>query len=290
MVQKYNSYKVLVVGSTGMLGENYIRMSSTFFNIIPTSSTNRNYEKLDITNSSDVSSIIMKHNPDIIINCSAYTAVDSAEKNKKEAYEINVVGLKNLIKHSLKNTKIIHISSDYVFDGITGDYNEDSLPNPLNYYGRTKLESENVLIGSLRNSLIFRINGLFDFNNKNFLTWVYDNLKNKNSINVVDDQYSNPVFAETFVNVINHSIALDLTGLYHYGSKDKISRYEFALGIASHYNLDQTLIKPISTHELKQLADRPLNTNLICDKIKNTLDIELETLTTVFNDNEVKSE
>ena len=267
-----------------MLGEKYIFLSSELFDVIPTSSTNSNYIHIDITDSQIVKSVLNKYNPDIIINCSAYTDVDSAEDNKKKAYDINVLGVKNLIKHSNLNTKIIHFSTDYIFNGERGDYVENSIPDPLNYYGKTKLESENVLISSNRQSLIFRVNGLFDFNNKNnFFNWVYSNLQKNKSINVVTDQFSNPTYIDSFVNIINQCIMLDVKGVFHFGTHDVLSRYDFAHKIAKTFSLNQELIKPISSSDLIQPAKRPRKTNLICSKIKHMLDVDLETLTSIFD-------
>ena len=266
-----------------MLGSKYTSVSSQLFDIIPTSSSNSESIYLDISNSNVVKSVLNDYSPDIIVNCSAYTNVDSSELNRKKAYDVNVLGIKNLIKHSNLNTKIVHFSSDYVFNGEHGDYCENSNPDPVNYYGKTKLESENVLISSNRKSLIFRVNGLFDFsNNSNFFNWTYSNLKKNTSIDVVTDQISNPAYIDDFINVINQCIMLDVTGLFHYGTHDVISRFEFAHKIADFFKLNGDLITPISTSDLFQTAKRPLKTNLLCSKIKNMLDLDLQTITSIF--------
>ena len=262
-----------------MLASRYVQMSSDLFNLIITSSSNNKYVYLDITNSTSVKTVLDEYEPDIILNCSAFTNVDNAEINKSLAHSINVNGLENLIKFSNTNTKIIHISSDYIYDGFSGPYDENALPNPINYYGKTKHEADNILITALRKSLIFRINGLFSFSNhNNFFKWVFTELSNRNTINVVDDQISNPTFVDNLVNVINKSIILELTGIYNYGSNDFISRFNFALYVAEQFNFNRRLIKPIKTSELKQNAKRPLKTGLICDDIRQILDIELETI------------
>ena len=262
-----------------MLGSSYVNISSDVFDLIITSSSNNEYIYLDITDSLSVKKVLEEYKPAVIINCSAYTNVDKSEENKNLAHSINVVGLENLIKQSDKNTKIIHISSDYIFDGESGPYDEDSLPSPVNYYGKTKHEADNILVSSVRKSLIFRISSLFSFSyHDNFFNWVYSSLKNNISINIVDDQISNPTFVNSLVDIINKSILLDLTGIYNYGSNDFISRYDFALFIADYFNFNNSLITPIKTHELQQVAKRPLKTGLICDNIQKTLDIELETI------------
>ena len=163
MVQKYNSLRILLTGSNGMLGSNYLSLSSNLFDVIPTSSTNKSFAYLDLTDSNNVKSVLNTYMPNIIINCSAITDVDGAELDKKKAYDVNVNGIRNIIKYSDVDTKIIHISSDYVFNGLSGNYSEKSRPDPINYYGKTKLESENILVSSNRKYLLFRVNGLFSF-------------------------------------------------------------------------------------------------------------------------------
>ena len=279
MVRKYKNIKLLVTGASGMLGSNYIKMSENIFDLTITSSSNNKYQLLDLTNSTEVKQILDNFNPDIIVNCSAYTDVDQAEKNKHLAHSINVDGLNNIIKYSNKNTKIIHISSDYIYDGRTAPYTEEDTPNPINYYGKTKHEADNMLISSLRDFLIFRVNGLFSFtNHNNFYNWVYTSLKNNIAINVVDDQISNPTYINSLVDIINNSILLDLSGVYNYGTQDFISRYDFANIIAEYFDFNKTLINPIKTKHLEQLANRPLNTGLDCEKIQKVLDMELETI------------
>ena len=129
----------------------------------------------------------------------------------------------------------------------------------------------------------FRPNVIYSEIGNNFFMFIYKSLKNKKRINVVDDQTSNPVFALNFANVILESIVMDLKGLYHYGSADVLSRYEFALKIANYFNLNTDYIQKISTNSLNQAAKRPLNTSLDCSKIKSHLDCTLFSSEQSFN-------
>ena len=280
MVLNYNKFKILVCGSSGMLGKAFTDLSKDIFTIIPTSyKLNDNHLCLDITNSTNVKNVICEWNPDIILNCAAFTNVDKAENNKSLAHKVNVEGLNNLIKYSKKNTKIINISSDYVFDGIKGDYDELSLPNPINYYGKTKHEADNILMSSNRKYLIFRINGLFSStNNNNFFNWVYKSLQKNIKINVVLDQISNPTYVNDLVKIIIDSIILNVDVLYNYGTNNNVSKFKFANLIAKNYKFNQELINPVYTCDLNQIASRPLNTNLKCDKIIENIDVELQSL------------
>ena len=152
--------KILITGAEGQLGIVLQRMLGDKFDIFPTdkiiSEIGRrgNSKNLDITDLNDVENTIKEINPDIIINCAAYTDVDGSERNKNQARMVNVVGLQNLILASNSNTYFVHISSDYVFDGNAGPYSEDDHTFPINYYGKTKLEAENTLRGSRRKYLI----------------------------------------------------------------------------------------------------------------------------------------
>jgi len=282
-VQKYNDFKVLLVGASGMLGSYYYKKTSKIFNVFPTSSSDQEYKFLDIRDSVVTKKILSELDPNIIINCCAYTNVDGAEQNKKHTYDLNVGGIKNLIKYSSNKTKIVHISTDYIFDGKLDEYNELSLPNPLNYYGKTKLEAENILRSSNRKFLIFRINGLFSFKNENFYTWVLDSLNNSSTIDVVDDQISNPTYIDSFVDVINQCIILDAEGIFHYGTKNNISRYDFAKIIAKKNKLNVKMINSIKTKKLNQIAERPLKTYLDCKKIEDFLKIDLLTIECILD-------
>ena len=265
---------ILITGSNGMLGSHLSKINLYNYNII-TLPKNDIKKSLDVTNSNDVKECLDNFKPDFIINCAAYTNVNQSEINKELAHSVNVKGLVNLVKFSNVNTKIIHISSDYVFDGIKGDYTENDITRPINYYGKTKLESENFLIGSNRKFIIFRPNVIFDFNGFNFFTFVFNSLRNNQKINIVTDQKSNPTFAQHFSKVIIDSIILDIEGVFHFGSFDIVSRYDFAVKIAETFNLNSNLIKPITSNLLNQRAKRPLNTSLNCNKIVNNFDIEI---------------
>ncbi len=278
--------KILITGAEGQLGKALQISLSDKFTLLPTSRKptqkaikNRNVHKLDITVKEDIAAVISSFKPAIIINCAAYTDVDGSEKDKDLAHNVNVCGLQNLIQLSEKETFFIQISSDYVFDGINGPYAEDDHTFPVNYYGKTKLEAENVLRGMRRRFLIFRPNVLYSediFNNGNFFAWVYKSLLKEKSISVVTDQISNPAYVQNFVNSIFKCIVMNREGIYHFGSDDYISRYEFARNIARIFNLKQSLVEPIETKTLSQnvksyIAKRPNNSGLKTEKIEQEI-------------------
>ena len=199
--------KILITGAEGQLGKSLQRILSDKFEVVPTdlitteSGSSPHIKYLDITERSDVVRTVNEINPDIIINCAAYTDVDQSERNKDLAHMVNVVGLQNLIYASDHDTYFVQISSDYVFEGDAGPYSENDHTYPINYYGKTKLEAENILRGSRRKFLIFRTNVIYseDLNiNANYFAWVYKSLLNNKSISVVNDQISNPTYVSRF--------------------------------------------------------------------------------------------
>ena len=270
---------ILITGCSGQLGSRLSKNLSSHFNIISTYREHKNIDfKLDLTKKEDFDHIFSLYNPDIIINCSAVTDVDYCETNRNECREVNVLGLKKIINACGKKVKIIHISSDYVFDGLHNSYSEDSLTHPVNYYGKSKLEAENILIGSNRDYLIFRVSMLFDGLGSNFFTWVLHSLENDKQINVATDMISNPTWIDFFVEIIAKSIYLDLSGVFHYGSDMPISRFEFAKCIANKYRYPEELIIPVKSEDLDFVAKRPCNTSLDSRKISDYIDSELHSM------------
>ena len=169
--------KILITGSNGQLGHslNLFLKSKSF--LVSNTSLNGgpyNLEGYNLSVEKNVSNLIKRLKPDFIINCAAFTNVDHCEKNKKNASDSNVKVVKNILKYMSLKCKLIHISTDYIFDGKNGSYSETSLPNPINYYGKTKLKSENILIGSGRPYVIFRPSVLYssDISQNNFFKWV----------------------------------------------------------------------------------------------------------------------
>ena len=271
--------KILITGGNGQLGACLYNSFHGSYNTIKTSlKRSDNSYQLDVTNSKQVESIFIQEKPDIIINCASYNGVDKCESDKIKARNIIVDGLANIIKFSNRNSFIIHISSDYVFSGSKRSYSELDMPSPVNYYGKLKLESENMLIGSNKKYAIVRPNVLFSSaidNKSNFLGWVVRNLKYQKNIDVVDDQVSNPTPVELLRDTIESIMLLNSEGVFNIGTADSISRYDFALKIAEKFGYDSKLINNVKTDDLKQLAVRPRTTFLNFDKVVEKLDVDI---------------
>ncbi|MFZ5947612.1 MAG: dTDP-4-dehydrorhamnose reductase [Stygiobacter sp.] len=292
--------RILIIGSNGMLGQ---RLTEYFskqkdVELLCTSAETKSfipdieYQQLDITQKHEVKNIITKFFPDFIINAAAYTNVDKAETERELCWKINVNGVDNIAFYSWTiDSHLIHISSDYIFDGKNGPYTEIDLPNPISYYGRTKLASENSIKASGTRFTIIRSNVLYGpskYGRPDFVKWVYNSLKNSQKIKIVTDQINNPTYIDDLVNGISNVIKNKKEGIYNIGGKELLSRFEFTKIIAKMFNLNTELIIPILTEELNQPAKRPLKSGLINLKAETELNYKpksiIETLELMKNE------
>jgi dTDP-4-dehydrorhamnose reductase len=268
--------KILITGAFGQLGnslKNFLSINDEVFRTGLNIPTGGKGLQLNIVDKIMLKDIISSISPDVIINLAALTNVDFCESNPEIAKEVNTNGVQNLV--DVFSGKIIHLSTDYVFDGLKGPYKEEDQINPISVYGKTKYDAEKIVLDK-NNNLVLRTNVLYDMlgNNKaSFLNWVVNNLKNKNSIQVVNDQFNNPTWTESIAEILVNCLNKNMSGLYHWGDQDYLSRYDFAIKIAESYNLKSDLIKQISTSQLKQMAPRPLNGGLDQSKLKKYLNI-----------------
>ncbi len=220
--------------------------------------------------------------PDFIINTAAMTNVDGCEIQRQEAWFSNVSFVEQLARLSLiVESHLIHFSTDYVFDGAKGPYTEQDQPNPICYYGKSKLAGENAVLKSHVNNTVIRTNvvyGLTTNEQTDFVQWVIKCHEAKKTMNIVDDQLSNPTLTDDLALSVKRIIEKKRCGLYHIGGKTYCNRYEFALEIAKIFHLDESLITPIQTHSLNQKAKRPLRGGLINLKAHTDLGIQYSTI------------
>ena len=275
--------RILIVGSNGMLGQSlcgfYLQQNNIRLlgcSIEDKSLVNDlDYIQCDVTKRNEVKKTILDFYPDYIINASAYTNVDKSETERELAWKINVKGIEYIAEAArILDARIIHISTDYIFDGKEGPYAEDEKPNPLGYYARTKLASENALKLSGVLYTILRTNVLYgaDSNGKTgFVRWLVNALTDGKDVRIVTDQINNPTFVADLVQAVSKVIEYNKTGIYNIGGREFLSRFEFSEIIADYFGLDKNLIKPITTDELKQPARRPLKSGLITLKAETEL-------------------
>lgn len=275
--------RILITGSNGMLGQRAVQFYSSKENVelLATSVEEKSvldsveYISCDIKCRDEIKKVVHDYYPDFIIHTAAFTNVDLSEKLREDAWKINVKGVEYIAEAARAiDAHIIHLSTDYVFDGKDGPYSENATPNPVGYYGRTKLASENALRISGTFFTILRTNVLYGIapnSRPDFVRWVINSLEKSDSIRIVKDQINNPTFIDDLVQAINKIIEFRKTGIYNIGGKVFLSRYDFTLRIADYFGLDKNLITPITTEELKQPAKRPLKSGLLILKAETEL-------------------
>jgi dTDP-4-dehydrorhamnose reductase len=277
--------RILICGSNGLLGQRLALMlsSQTDYEVLNTSQERSfvfddrlfDYTQLDITKKGDAKSLISSFHPTAILNAAAATNVDWCEAHREEAWKVNVVGVENLVEAARKvGARLVHISTDYVFDGNHGPYSEDDKPNPISYYGKSKLASENAIrIGGIPHTILRTIvlYGAGIGIKESFPLWVVKSLKAGNHIRCVDDQISNPTHVTDLAFATVKGFELNRDGIYHVCGKDRVSRYDFALRIADVFGLDAGLIKRVKTADLKQDAPRPLLSGFVTLKAQTEL-------------------
>jgi len=268
----------LVTGASGLLGNKIVELAKNDYTVIPLHKTkplHSNSLKLDITKAIEVLNLFSKLKPDAVIHTASETNVDKCEIQKDHALKVNVEGTRNVASACSKlGAKLIYISTDYVFDGEKGNYNEQDKPNPINYYGVTKLEGEKQVTQNCQKYFILRTSVLYGWHpwKQNFATWVINQLKQDKEITVVEDHYNTPTLADNLAEITLEAIQKDLQGLYHASGSERISRYAFAKQIAKAFNLDQNLVKPIKMSQLTAwVAKRPKDSSLNTDKIQKKL-------------------
>ena len=270
--------KLLITGASGLLGKKIVELAQNDFIITPIHKTRPLHSssvKLDVTESLAVLNLLNKLEPDVVIHTASETNVDKCEIEKEHAWKINAEGTRNLAEACQNvNAKLVYVSTDYVFDGEKGMYTEEDKPNPVNYYGVTKLEGEKQVIEQCKNYAILRTSVLFGWHpwKQNFATWIINKLKQQQEIMVVEDHYNTPTLADNLAEMAVEIAKNDLQGIYHASGSERISRYEFGKRIARTFNLDPDLIRPVKMSQLTAwIAKRPRDSSLNTDKIQKQL-------------------
>ncbi len=259
--------KVLVTGANGQLGYDVIKcLESEGIKYLGT-----NRDSLEITNEEQVKRVISDYNPDIVVHCAAYTAVDKAEDEKELCYSVNVLGTKYVAEACKKiNAKMVYISTDYVFDG-EGDkpFEVTDKPNPINFYGQTKYEGEIQVQKLLENYFIVRISWVFGTHGNNFVKTMLKLGKEREEISVVADQIGSPTNTYDLAILLVEMIQTDKYGIYHATNEGYCSWFDFACEIFKQTGLD-IVVNPINSDEYPTKAERPKNSRLSRASIINS--------------------
>jgi dTDP-4-dehydrorhamnose reductase len=280
--------KILITGSNGLLGQHLIKMliETTAHEIIATGrgearlpfeiSEQYNYFSLDITDGIAVNDFLLEHKPVVIIHAAAMTQPDPCELNEVECWNVNVTATRFLVSaaETIK-AKFIYISTDFVFDGMSGPYKETDEPNPVNYYGSSKLAAEKAVMESklkwavVRTVLVY--GNILAGSRSNIISWVKENLENNKPIKVVSDQWRTPTYVEDLAKGILLMVEKNAAGIFHISGEEGMSPYNMACTVADYLHLDKSLMTEVNADTFTQPAQRPLKTGFIIDKAKKEL-------------------
>lgn len=288
--------RLLVIGSTGLVGSKVREKAEAYgYEAYGTqnarkSSHPRNYD-LDIADLSAVMRLADEISPVAIVNTAALHNVDYCENHRDEAERVNVRGVKNLAEAASRyKARLVHLSTDYVFDGRTGHYKESDRPNPLSYYALTKLEAEQAVsttssFAVARPSVIYGWNkleakGTPSSSGKtiNFAMYVLDKLVKKETIKAVTDQFSSPTFADNLADAVLKLVGHQKNGVFHTAGRSCINRYDFALKIATTFGYPENLVQPTTSTDFKQMAPRPQNSCLDVGMTEKALGVRFLTV------------
>ena len=279
--------RLLITGSNGLLGQKLVSLlhQNTEIELLATSRGDNklanvfplvNFRKLDIVKVEEVNRVFAEFKPTHVINTAAQTNVDICETERKAAYEMNAVSAQNLVSACEQyNTHLNHVSTDFIFDGEAGPYDETAKPNPVNYYGQTKLAAEEMVMkGKMpwaiaRTVLVYGV--VHDYGRSNIVLWVKSSLEAGKTIQVVNDQFRTPTLAEDLAMGCWLISQKNATGIYNISGTDFLTPYEMALQVAVYFKLDGSLIQKTDGSQFVQPAKRPPRTGFIIDKARRDL-------------------
>ena len=277
--------KILVLGGSGLIGNFFIHNSInheiiTTFNKTKINASNAISKKINLPEDwAKLQDLILEEKPDVVLNSMAFSNIDFCEINKEEVYALHVKITEKITALCSKiNSKIVFLSTDYVFDGKKGNYTENDKTNPINYYGHTKDLAEKIILKN-ENNLVLRTAMVYGSSSKvRFLRYVIENLKKDQEINTYDDIFNSATLLDDLTNGISKAIEFDASGIYHIVGSSCVSRFDFAKTVAKVFNFNENLVKPVSILSAKLKAKRPINPCLNNSKASKTFGIKFSSI------------
>jgi len=279
--------RVLITGANGLLGQALVHRMSRFpeYDVLATARDDEprfeggscGYAPLDVTRTEDLEAIFQDFTPNVVVNCAAMSDVKACAENRTDAWAVNAEAVETLARLCRETgARLVQVSTDFVFDGQDGPYREDARPNPVNDYGRTKLAGENAVRGAgLSKWAIARTVLLYgtaqQLSRSNVVLWVLDELSRGRPIHVVDDQYRTPTYVEDLAVGIERMIHFEKTGIYHLSGRELLSVYELACRVADVFDLDASLIEPVSSDFFDDAVERPPTTGFLILKAESEI-------------------
>ncbi len=280
--------KVLITGSNGLVGQKVLAqlLQRQDYEVVATglggprlpSSWAFSYKwaSLDIRDAEQVNSIMQLERPDFVIHTAAMTQVDHCELNPEPCWEVNVNAVSHLVQAcTVYHCHLIHLSTDFVFDGTGGPYTEDAFPNPVNFYGKSKLAAEQIIRDSqipftiVRTVLVYGLG--HDLSRSNLILWVKTSLEKGKQIKVVNDQWRTPTLAEDLAWGCIAIMDKSITGIINVSGESWLTPFEMALQVVDFFGLDGTLIEEVSSATFVEPAKRPPKTGLVIERAKTLL-------------------
>ncbi len=273
--------KLLITGASGLFGSKLaeiaaVRAYQVYSGYSRTRVASGIPIKFDVSDKNRVKDVFKKVNPEVVVHAAALTNVDKCELNRELAWRVNVEGARNIAEGAKsRNAFLIYISTDYVFNGETGLYSENDKTDPINHYGVTKLKAEGLVKELIDDYCIVRTSVLYGAiattGKINFALWLLHQLKNKEQVKIVTNQWNSPTLNKSLAEMTLEIIERKLTGTFHLSGATRISRYDFAKLIAQAFNLDLKLINPGSAEDFPWVAKRPKDSSLDTAKAQQTL-------------------
>ena len=266
--------KLLIIGASGVLGSRLHNDTiKKKWNVMGTycSHEHEGLFYLDVRDENSLEKAFNLLEPEVVVMAGGITDVDLCTLKSKLAEDVNIKGTLNLVKKIKEySSKLICVSTDYIFDGENGPYKEEDKPNPINKYGETKLEAENIVRSKLKDGLIVRTAQLYgiDHTGKNFVLKIIRNMKSGKKVYAADDLYSTPTYSGLLSDMLIKLIEKNAEGIYHGAGREFINRYDYVNKIADVFELDKSLIEKVKLKDLKLKAKRPKKGGLNTDKIK----------------------
>ena len=266
--------RILVIGAKGMLGRDLmevLRASSS------DEVTGWDIDEVDIRIEKDAVEKISRLRPEVVINLAAFTNVDECESQVEKAFAVNADGMRHIALGALRcRAKVVYVSTDYVFDGEKGEpYVESDLPNPLNVYGRSKLQGERYVQQLAEDGVIVRTQWLFGKHGNNFVTFILRQAREKKELSIVDDQTGSPTYTVDLAKAISALVQHDAKGIFHVANSGICTWFTFGQSILESSGMAGVSIRPISSKELNRPAIRPPYSGLNCQKLKQVTGLTL---------------
>lgn len=285
--------RILITGANGLLGYKLVQLLAAKTDTTTIATARKKpadlpaavrFMELDITNQQQTSEVIATAKPDVVIHAAAMTQVDQCETERDKCWRANVDGVAHIINAcSQSNAHLVHVSTDFIFDGTYGPLDETAIPNPVNYYGESKLAGEKLIQESkiswaiLRTVLVYGVTP--DMSRSNIVLWVKKSLEEGKTINVVNDQWRTPTLAEDLALGCYLAASQKAKGIFHISGNEMMTPFDIAVATANFFKLNASLIKPADSSTFTQPAKRPPKTGFIITKAQLELGYKPHTFT-----------